>query len=92
MKTPGISPPIKYSIPNQDITRNITKQDPILKPLLAKRPTEYKPFMNDEHFKNKTKDEHNDSTDDLRTDNEVFVNKLNVKRTKIRKMNTKKII
>ena len=75
-----MSYPRKYPIPNQDSTRNITQQDPILPPRLAKQTTEYKPFLNYTHFSNKTEDKYNDSTDNSRTGNEDSVNNLNVKK------------
>ena len=53
MKLPVMSPPKKDPIPNQDINRIITQQDPILQPILAKYPTRYKPLFNDTHYPNK---------------------------------------
>ena len=44
------------------------------------------------HFKNKTEEEDNNSIDYSHTENKDYVNNLNVKRIKIRMMNTKKII
>ena len=44
-----MSPPRKYHIQNQYITRIITQQDPIFPPILEKWPTGYKPFFNDRH-------------------------------------------
>ena len=49
-----MSPPRRYSIPNQDSTRIITQQDPILPPILSKKPTGHKPFIGEAHFSNKT--------------------------------------
>ena len=48
-----MSPPRKDPIPNQDSTKIITQQYPILAPLLLIRTTEYKPFIDDTHKKNK---------------------------------------
>ena len=45
MKSPAMSPPRKYPIPNQDSTRIVNQKDPILPPLLSKWPTGYKPFL-----------------------------------------------
>ena len=50
-----MSPPRKDPIPNQDSTRIITPKDPIIPPLLSKRPTGHKPFIDDTHFSNKKK-------------------------------------
>ena len=85
-------PPGKDLIIDQNSTRIITQQDPILSPLLAKWPTGYKPFLDDTHFSNKTEDKHNYSTDNSRTKNKYSVNNMNVKRMNISMMNTKKII
>ena len=80
MKSPEMSPPRKYPIPNQDSTRIITHQYPTLPQLLANYPTGYKPFIDDKHFSNKTEDEHNDYTDNSRTKNEDSMNNLDVKK------------
>ena len=53
-KPPSMSPPRKDPITNQDSTKIITQQYPILTPLLLRWPTEYKPFIDDTHFKNET--------------------------------------
>ena len=45
IQSPGIYPPRKDSIPNQDIKRLITKQDPILPPIIEKFPPGYKPLF-----------------------------------------------
>ena len=67
MKSPEMLPPRKYTITDKDGTRIIIQQYPILPPLLSKWPTGYKPFFNDTHVKNKTEEEHNDSTDNSLT-------------------------
>ena len=77
-----MSPPRKNPITNQDSTRIITQQDPILPPTLPKGPTGYKPFFDDTHLSNKTKDMNNDSTYNSHTANEYSVNNLNVKKDK----------
>ena len=66
-------PSRKDPITNQDSTRIIIQQDPILPPFVSKQPTGYKPFLNDTHFSNKTEEEHNNSTDNLRTENKDSV-------------------
>ena len=63
MKSPEMSPSIKDPITNQDSTRIITQQEPILLQLLEKWTTGYKSFIDDTKFSNKSEDEHNDSTD-----------------------------
>ena len=62
MKSPEMLPPRKEPIINQDSTRIITQQDPILSPFLSKWPNGYKPFSDDKKFSNETEDEHNDYT------------------------------
>ena len=73
-------PPRKDPIPNQDSSRIINLQDPILPPLLEKWSTGYKPFIYDTHFSNKTENKQNNSTDNSRTENYESVNNLNVKK------------
>ena len=73
-------PPRKDPIPNQDSTIIINKKYPILPPLLEKWPTEYKSFINDTYFSNKTEVKHNDSKDNSYTENEDSVNKPKVKK------------
>ena len=63
IKSPKMSPPRKDQIPNQNSTRIINKQDPILPPLLEKYPTGYKQLLNDTHYSNKIEDDFNDYTD-----------------------------
>ena len=92
MESPKILPPRKDTISNQDSTIIITQKYPILPPLLEKQPNGLKTLIDDTHFSNKTKDKHNYSTDNSRTENEDAANKINVKRMKISMMNTKKII
>ena len=75
MKSPEISPPRKDPIPNQDSTRIITQQDPKLPPNLSKGPTGHKPFINDTHYSNPIENEHTDTADNSRTDNEYSVEK-----------------
>ena len=53
MKSPAMSPQRKDTIPNQDSTRIITQQNPILSPLLLEGPTVHKPCIYDTHFSNK---------------------------------------
>ena len=68
IKSPTISPPIKYTITHQDINILITKQDPSLPPNIAKYPPGYKPLFNDTHDPNSTEDDPNDSTDNSRNE------------------------
>ena len=75
-------PPRKDPIKNQDITIIITQH----------YPTGYKPFIDDAHFSNKTEIKHNDSTDNPRTENKKYLNKMDLKSMKIRTTNKKKII
>ena len=49
MKSPAMSPPRKDPIPNQDINRLITQQDPSDPPIIEKYTTVYKPLFNDTH-------------------------------------------
>ena len=74
MKSPAMLPPRNYPIKNQDTTRIITQQDPILTPLLSKQHTVYKPFIDDKQCSNKTEDEHNDYKNNSRIENENSVN------------------
>ena len=62
-------PPRKDPITNQDSSRIITQQDPILPPLLSKWSTGHKTFIDDVHFSNKIENKHSDSTDYACTDN-----------------------
>ena len=73
-------PPIKDPITNQDSTRTITQQYPIFSQRLAKWPNIYKPFLDDTHFSDKTGDIHNYYIDNSCTENEHYVNDLNVKK------------
>ena len=73
-------PPRKDPIKNQYSTITIIQQDLILPLILVKWPTGYKQFLNDTHFLNKTEEEYNNSIDNSRTENEYFVNNLNVKK------------
>ena len=52
MKSPSMSPPIKYPIPNKDINILITKQDPSLPPINIT--PGFKPLFNDAHNTNIT--------------------------------------
>ena len=63
IKSPAMSPPRKYPIPNQDINRLITKKYANLSPIKAKYPSRFKPLFNDAHDLNSTEDNPNDSTD-----------------------------
>ena len=54
MKSPAMYPSRKDNIPNQDINRIITKQDPTLPPIIEKYPLGYKPIFNDTHDPNIT--------------------------------------
>ena len=58
-----MSPPRKDQIPNQDINRLITEEDPSLPPIIEKYPLGYEQLFNDTHDPNGTKDDPNDSTD-----------------------------
>ena len=78
IKQPAMSRPRKDSIPNQDINRWITQQDPSLPPIIEKYTTEYKPLFNDMHDPNYTEDDPNDSTDNYCNENEDYVNKMKV--------------
>ena len=78
MKSPAMLPPRNYPIKNQDTTRIITQQDPILTPLLEKGPTGHTPFIDDKKVSNKTEDENNYFTENSRTDNKNSVNKINI--------------
>ena len=80
IKLPSILSPRKYSIPNQDSKRIIAQQDPNLPPNLTKRPTVHKLFIADTKISNTTENEHNDSTDTSRTDNEYYMDKMNIQR------------
>ena len=91
-KSLSMSPPRKDLITNQDITRIITQQDATLPPILAKWPTGYKPSFDDTHFQVKQRTNIMNFTYNSRNENGDSVNNLNVKRMKIRIMNTKKII
>ena len=71
LKSPTILPPRKDPIPNQDITKIITQQDPNLPPHLSKGPTGCKTFIDDTHFSNITENEHTDTTDNSRTYNHI---------------------
>ena len=53
VKSPEMSLPRNYSIPNHDITIIFTQQDPILPPILSKGLTGNKQFIDDSHFSNK---------------------------------------
>ena len=77
-KSPAISPPRKYQIPNHYIKILITQKYPILPPIIAKHTTGYKPLFNDTHDPNYSEDDPNDSTNNLRNKNEDFVNKMKV--------------
>ena len=63
MKSPAMSSPIKYHIPNQDINRLITEKYASLPPINAKYPPGFKPLFNDTHDSNSTEDDPTDSTD-----------------------------
>ena len=78
MKSPEISPPRKYPIPNQDSTRIITQQDTNLPPHLTKVLTGRKTFIDDTRFSDPTENENTGSTDNTRTDTKYYVNKINV--------------
>ena len=54
MKSPAMSPTRKDPIPNQDINRLTTEQDPSLSPIIAKYPTGYRPLFNDANDPNST--------------------------------------
>ena len=43
-KSPAMPPTGKYPTPNQDSNRIINKHNPILRPLLEKKPIIYKPL------------------------------------------------
>ena len=73
-----MSPPRKYPVPNQDINRLITQQDPSIPPIMEKYTTGYKALFNDTHEPYSTEDNHDNSRDDSRNENEDSVNKLKV--------------
>ena len=54
IKSPAISPPRKYPIPNQDIKRLLTKQDTSLPLIIKNYPSVYKPLLNYTHYSNST--------------------------------------
>ena len=70
--------PRKDPIQNQDGSRIITQQDPILPPHLSKGTTGHKTFIDDTHFSNPIENEYNNSTDNSCTDNEDSVDKTNI--------------
>ena len=61
MKSPTMSLPWKDKIPNQDINRLITDQDPSLPPIIAEYTPRYKPLFNDTYDQNGKEDDPNDS-------------------------------
>ena len=73
-KSPAMSPPWKDPIPNQDSNVIINEQYPILLPNLTKYHTVYKIFFNDNHYPNKTEEEHNDSIDNSHTGADDYLN------------------
>ena len=77
-KSPAISPPRKYQIPNHYIKILITQKYPILPPIIAKHTTGYKPLFNDTHDPNKIEYDLNESEDNSCTDIDDDLNKLNV--------------
>ena len=76
MKSPTMSHPKKDPIPNQDINRLITEQDPILPLIQSKYPPVFKPLFNYAHDPNSTEDGRNDYTDNSPDEREDSVNKL----------------
>ena len=58
-----MSLPRKYPIPNQDINRSITKQDPIISLNKAKYLPGFKPLFHDAHDPKSREDSHIYSTD-----------------------------
>ena len=68
MKSPAISPPRKYQVPDHYNNITINKQDPILAPHLAKYCTEYKPLLNHTRDPDLKEDNPNNSTDNSRTE------------------------
>ena len=78
LKSPEILPPREYTIPNQYSTIIIIQNNPNLPPHLSKVPTVNKPFIDYTHFSNPSENEHTDTTDNLCTDNEDYVYKINV--------------
>ena len=54
MKSPAIYPPTEDPIPNQDINRLFTRQDPSLPPVTEKFPPGFKPLFNYENDPNST--------------------------------------
>ena len=78
MKSPTMSPPRIYPIPNQDINILITQQYPSLPPIKAKYTTGYNPIFNDTHDPNYSEDDFDGSTNNSSNENKYSVNKLKV--------------
>ena len=76
MKSPATSSTRKDPIPNQDINRLMTRQDPSISPIIAKYPTGYKPLFIDTHDPNSTEDDPDNYIDNSRNENNDSVNKL----------------
>ena len=73
-ESPEILTPRKDPIPNQDSTRIIAQQDPIIPPYLSKGPTGHKPFIYYTHFQIlRVKNDY--SADNSCTDNEDSIEK-----------------
>ena len=72
IKSPAMSTPRNDPIPNQDINRLITQQDPSLSPILENNPTGYNPLFNDKHDPNSKEDDPNDSTDNSRNEKKIL--------------------
>ena len=78
LKSPEDFPPGKHPVTNKYSTRIINQKDPNLTPHLAKGTTGYNPFIDDTNFPSPTEDKHTDTTDNSRTDNKYYVDKMNI--------------
>ena len=92
MSSPEMLSPRKDPITNQYSTIIITHKNLILPPLLENCNTLYKPLCNDTNFSNGIEEEHNDYTNNSRTENKDYIKNINVKIMKKRIINTKEII
>ena len=78
MKSPSMSPPNKYLIPNQDNNILNIKKDQSFPPHLAKFPTVFKSIIKQTHDHNITEDCCNDSTDTSHNYEEDYVKNMKV--------------
>ena len=68
MKSPAMSSPRTYPIPNQNINILITEKYQSLPPYLSKFPPGFRSLLNYAHGPNSTEDDRNDSTDTSRNE------------------------